>query len=61
MEDDKHGGFLEIFDGSFYVFMNDLEEGEYIESPGSGNTRFFWGECQVDGDSIQFEQEYTRY
>lgn len=45
MEDDKYGGFLEIFDGFFYVFMNDLEEGEYIEFLGLGNIRFFWGEC----------------
>lgn len=35
-----------IFDGSFYMFMNGLEEEGCIESPGSGRGEwFFWGGC----------------
>ena len=41
------------------MFVNDLQEGVHIESPGT--TLFIWGECQVDGESIQLEKEYIGY
>lgn len=37
------------------MFRNDLEEEMCIESPGSGNTWFFWGQCYGDGGSVQLE------